>query len=509
MILALDASTIVLIDLASVPLTYAIGVSIGRALKRRFGVRLGVAYQAFCICFALWFPLTFRRNSTVLPSLFAWLPEAERNLLAAVLLLGSVVLIALIRRLYWELWFEKKHETQAPKFLSEVASLVIFVAALLGVTRFVYGQAIAGLALGSTVVAAILGFALQDLLGNIIAGISLEIGKPFRTGDWLAIDNQHAQVIEVNWRSTRLRTNDNVSLDIPNKLIVGSKIVNLTYPTREHALRIQLGFEYGAPPNMVKDCLVRAAANAANVLRKPGPKAYLKDYLDCAILYEVKFWIEDEAFYNEIMDSVRTNIWYEANRNHLRIPFPIRTIQIERKAAHQGDESLETARACVRKLPFFQLLEEEQIDRILRNSHAVRFGRGERVIEQGADGQSMFLPLAGEADVYVHTSGLETKVATLKTGDYCGEMSLLTGEPRSATVVARTDCEMCEVHKSVLGVILQENEALVRKLGEILAHRRMENEGILASSVTPEQKSSAETEYTERFLKRLYSFFEL
>jgi small-conductance mechanosensitive channel/CRP-like cAMP-binding protein len=513
---ALAASESLTLCVASVPVVYLAVVAIGRTLKRRHGVHLSVVYQFFCIALALWAPLFAYVKFAAVPPDLSWLKSEDDHIgavghLGAVLaLLGALVFTALIRRFYWELWFEKSHKTRAPRFLSDLATLFIFVTALLAIVHFVYKRDIAGLALGSTVVAAILGFALQDLLGNIIAGISLEIGKPFRTGDWLIIDQQHAEVIEVNWRSTRLRTNDDIYVDLPNKLIVGSKIVNLTYPTRQHALRLQVGFDVNLSPNVVKDCLSRAAANAQGVLSNPSPRTFLKDFGDYAIFYEVKFWIEDESQYNNIVDSIRTNIWYEAQRNRLRMPFPIRTLQIERHAAHHtADDNMETARICVRKQPFFQLLEEEQIDEILRNARVLRFGRGERVIEQGANGHSMFILLDGEADVFVHAGDHEARVATLRSGDYCGEMSLLTGEPRSATVVARLDCEMCEIEKNVFGAILQENEALVQKLGELLAHRRMENEGILASTASHAHMTRKQAEYTEGFLKRLSSFFEL
>jgi len=509
MLSALAASESVVFSIAVVPVVYLAAVAIGRYLKRRKGVRLGVVYQLFCIALALWVPLFGYEQIIGFAKNWNWLEGDVRHLDAAVALLGAIVFLALLRRLYWELWYEKKRNVRAPKFISELIGLLLFVGVLLAVSKFVYPQVMTGLALGSTVVAAIIGFALQDLLGNIIAGISLEIGKPFRTGDWLIIDNQHAEVIEVNWRSTRLRTNDDIYLDLPNKLIVGSRITNLTYPTRQHALRLQVGFEYNTPPNIVKDCLARAAANATGVLQNPAPRAYLKDFADSAILYEVKFWIEDESQYNNIVDGIRTNIWYEAHRNHLRIPFPIRTIQIERRAAQSTDSSMETARICVRKQPFFQMLQESQIDRILRHARVLRFGRGEKVIEQGSSGHSMFILLDGEADVFVRVeNGTDTRVATLRTGDYCGEMSLLTGEPRSATVIAKSDCEMCEIEKNVFGSILQENEDLVQELGELLARRRMENEGILASSGSVHLESK-EMEYTESFLKRLYSFFEL
>ncbi len=491
-----------------VTIVYLAAVTIGRYLKRRQGVRLGVSYQFFCIALALWVPLlAFDRLIGVQPG-WEWLHAMLTHLGTAVALFGTIVFLSLLRRFYWELWYERTNNTKAPRFISEVIGLLIFVAVMLGVSRILYPQMMTGLALGSTVVAAIVGFALQDLLGNLIAGISLELGKPFRTGDWLIIDNQRAEVIEVNWRSTRLRTNDDVYFDLPNKLIVSSRIVNLTYPTHQHAVRLQVGFEYGTPPNIVKDCLARAALGAQGVLKNPAPKVYLKDFAESAITYEIKFWIEDEPQYNNIMDAVRTNIWYEAHRNRLRIPYPIRTLHIERKNGHHHDDSMETARACVRKQPFFQLLEEDQIDHILRHSRALRFGRGEKIIEQGASAHSMFILLEGEADVFVRVENTDTRVATLRTGDYCGEMSLLTGEPRSATVVAKSDCEMCEIEKNIIGTILQQNEGLVQKLGEILARRRMENEGILANTGNGHSEKR-EMEYTEGFLKRLSSFFEL
>lgn len=489
------------------PLLYLLGVAIGRFLKRRAGVRLGIFYQLFCLAAACWIPLRGYALVSGMPEGWPWANAVLTHLGAAVALLATVLFIALFRRFYWELWYEAKNRTRAPKFASQVLALLIFTGAVLLVAAYGYNKSIAGLALGSTVVAAILGFALQDLLGNIIAGISLEVGKPFRTGDWLAIDDRHAEVIEVNWRSTRLRTNDDIYLDLPNKLIVGSKIVNLTYPTRQHALRLQVGFDSAIPPNVVKDCLVRAAAQAAGVLQAPAPKAFLKDFLESSISYEVKFWIENEAQFNDIMDAIRTNIWYEAQRNRLRIPFPIRTIQVERRADRKADDNVESARACLRKQPFFELLDDEELTQIVGHARILQFGRGERVIEQGAKGSSMFVLLQGEADVFVRVNDADARVATLRKGDYCGEMSLLTGEPRSATVVARSDCEMCEVGKATLGAVLQSNDLLVQKLGEMLARRRVENEGFLATTASSRQ--TEQTEYTEGLLRRLRSFFEL
>jgi CRP-like cAMP-binding protein len=244
------------------------------------------------------------------------------------------------------------------------------------------------------------------------------------------------------------------------------------------------------------------------VLAIPAPKVYLKDFADSAVVYEIKFWLEDESIFNDIVDGIRTNIWYTAQRHGIRIPFPIRTVQLER-SKHQAHDAMTVARACVRKQPFLQLLDEAQLEKLLAHAKFLRFGRREKVIVQGAAGESMFILLNGEANVYVQANGADTLVATLRTGDYCGEMSLLTGAPRSATVIASTDCEMWQIGKEILAEILQENETLVQQLSELLAQRRMETEGIVASSSESAQLATKQKEYTEGFLKKLYSFFEL
>jgi small-conductance mechanosensitive channel/CRP-like cAMP-binding protein len=502
MFAALPDFNALLVELAIMPVLYVGTLALGRWLKRSAGVQLGVLYQLFCVLFSIWLPLEIL--GTEFPNREPLIQLGR----AANILLGTVFVLALIRRYFWERWYETHRQEKAPKFLSQITGLVAVIVAILFIFGGVYGHSIEGVVFGSTVVVGIVGFAMQDLLGNIIAGIALEIGKPFKPGDWLKVEGQHAEVMEVNWRSTRLRTNDDIYLDIPNKTIVGATITNLTYPTRQHAIRLQVGFEYSTPPNLIKDMLGRAAAEVPGVLPTPPPKVFLWDFADSAVLYEIKFWLDDETRYNDILDGIRTNIWYTAQRQGISIPFPIRTVRMERPGARKQD-ALGAARAKVRQQPFLQLLGEEQVDKLLTFARLQRFGRGEKVIEQGAAGESMFILLSGEADVLVDVGGQPARVATLHTGDYCGEMSLLTGEPRSATVVAHTDCEMWEIDKSVVAELLQENETLVQQLGEMLAHRRLETEGILASNAGAEQVMTKQKEYTAGFLQKLYSFFEL
>jgi CRP-like cAMP-binding protein len=388
-----------------------------------------------------------------------------------------------------------------------VVGIAIFVVALLSVTRFVYGIQIPGLLAGSGIVAVILGLAMQDTLGNIIAGIAIHFEKPFRPGDWLIIEDRHAEVMEVNWRATRLRTNDNIYLDIPNNQLAKQIITNLNYPTRLHAMRLTVRLGVQVPPNEAKDALYRAASRAEGILAEPPPKVFLTTFADSALVYEVKFWMEDHARYNEAVDTIRTNIWYELQRCQIKIPYPIRTLCFD--TSPETSSSLLPARELLRQQPLFQCLDEQHLNTLLSGAQLYRFGRGEKLIEQDAEGDSMFVLLRGDAGVYVRANGQITRVAGLRAGDCFGEMSLLTGEKRRATVRAITDCEVIEIEKPSLAAMFQKQPELMRRLSELLAKRHMENEETLNQQASKGLPGLRQHEYESTFLSRLRAFFEL
>jgi small-conductance mechanosensitive channel/CRP-like cAMP-binding protein len=481
--------------------TFFFTLSIGRLLKRRAGVRLGVLFQLFCVTAAFYAAVW----TYGLPM------QLKHHVTALFILTSTVVIVALINRYLWDFYFEKKKQTPIPHFLREMVALFVFLVALLLVLSFVYHAEaqLKGLLAGSGIIAIILGFAGQNLFGGIIAGISLQISRPYKVGDWLQVGERFAEVMEINWRSTRLRTNDAIYLDIPNNEIVRQTIVNLHYPSQVHAMRIRVGVEYRNPPNRVKDALMRATRNAELVLRDPPPRIFLVDFADSAVIYEIKFYMGNHAKINEVNDAIRTNIWYEFKRQRITIPFPIRTLQMERRPKDAISEEREKARAILRDDPLFQCLDEGQIDSLLERSELNRFGRGERVIEEGAAGDSMFVLLRGTAQVSVARNGSPLQVGTLRAGDLFGEMSLLTGEPRTATVRAEHDCEVLEISKPVMSELLHAAPQCLDQLSELLAKRKMETEGIVREATPTAEQTNKEREYRDTFLRRLRTFFEL
>src|SRR5881227_1479890 len=407
--------------------TFIVALSFGRFLKRRAEVRLGILYQLFCLALAFYVAL----------AVYGLEAPWRVHVGAAAILLSTALIVALVNRYVWDIYFERRKQTPIPHFLREVVALVIFVVALLFVLSFAYHaeRGLKSVVATSGVVAVILGLAGQNLLGGIIAGMSLQINRPYQVTDWLKVGDIYGEVMEINWRSTRLRTNDGIYLDIPNNEIVGHAIVNLHYPTEVHAMRIRVGVEYKNRPNRVKDALFRAASSADGVLAEPKVRVFLVDFADFAVIYEIKYYMGNHSRVNEIMDAVRTNVWYELKRQGITIPFPIRTLHVERRAAPPGYEDYDEARAILREEPLFECLSDAQIDSLVKEARLNYFGRGERVIQEGAEGDSMFVLLRGAARVWVSKNGTSIPVATLSAGDCFGEMSLLTGESHLAEAI--------------------------------------------------------------------------
>ena len=221
-----------------------------------------------------------------------------------------------------------------------------------------------------------------------------------------------------------------------------------------HAMRIRVGVEYKNPPNRVKDALIRAAQSANNVLPNPPVRVFLVDFADFAVIYEIKFYMGNHARINETNDAVRTNVWYELKRQGITIPFPIRTLQLERKAARSVDEEQAEARAILRGEALFECLSDQQVDSLVKQSHVSNFGRGERVIQEGAEGDSMFVLLRGAAKVSVSKNGSSIPVATLNSGDCFGEMAVMDDAPRSADAFAHTTCALAVVQRDDLDQLM-------------------------------------------------------
>lgn len=477
---------------------YLILLFLGRTLKKRFGIPLGWGYHLFAVAMGLF-----------LPSVIPQLPDlpGETHVDAAAVLTTSYLAISFLR--HFLLGLDRNDgSVKVPKFLGQMISIILFLIALAIVLQGIYKQEVPGLLAGAGIVGIVLGLALQDTLGNIFAGFAIYFGGQFKPGDWLKVNDEHAEIMEINWRSTRLRTKDNVFLDIPNANITKETVYNYTHPTTLHAMRIEIGLEYDVSPEKVRKVLIDATSMVPSVAPEPPPKVYLTEFEASSITYQIKFWMNDHRLYDETLSDIRVNLWYALRRHNISIPYPI---QLETSFDPPNHEERRKALACeaLSKVFFAKCLNREQTEHLLAGARTVEFGPREYIIRQGQEGDSMYVLMDGQASVLVDVNGSPQVVASISSGDCIGEMSLLTGEKRSATILTTEETVAVQIDKTTLAPLIEENPELVEILSGLLAERLLKNEGVLAQSLSAQQMAEKCQTLKSGFLFKLRSFFSL
>ena len=478
---------------------YVAAVLVAKLLYRTRGVRFRWVYHGFAAALGL-----------LAGTLIAVPPGDARSaavghLLGATLLFGSFPLATLVNHFLWTRPTAGESVARAPRLLSDATTLVFFVAMLLIVLQFVYGQEVPGLLAGSGVAAIVLGLAMQDLLANTIAGLALFIEKPFKTGDWLKIGDDEAKVVEVTWRSVRLITDDDVFLDVPNSKVVQESIVNFHQPDAKHSVKVEVGLHYDVPPARAVTVLREAAMAAPHVCADPLPSVWLKNLGDSAIVYEIEVWIEDHAHFKQATSDVRINCWYAAKRANMEIPYPQLTLHRARPA-DTGAAARAVAARALADHPVFNALTLDQAAQVVERSPVVLFAPSEHLTEQGRPGGSMFVLVNGSVEVSIEKDRVRTVVATLGLGDCVGEMSVLTGAARTATVVASTEVEAIEIPQSAFAELIQQNPDVVSRLSELLARRQLANEKLAG---TAREGGGQIEEVRGSILRKIRSFFQL
>ena len=392
-------------------------------------------------------------------------------------------------------WNVDRPSDRFPAIVQDFLVIVLFM--VIG-TMLLREQLLTTSAVGAVVV----GFALQDTLGNLFAGLAIQIEKPFRVGHWVQVADREGQVQEITWRATKLRTKSGQFLIVPNSVISKEPVLNFSEPTIPTRIEVEIGAAYNSPPNDVKEAIHEAIANSPLVMRSPEPQVVVKGFGASSIDYVAQFWIEDYAIDRNARDQVRTNLWYTFRRRNIEIPYPIQ-VQYERSEEPQRtNEHIAAASALLGGLDLFKPLDLDTRYALSKASREHLFAAGEAIVRQDAEGDSMFVLLEGQARVVLEPSGQE--VAVIPAGGFFGEMSMLTGDRRTATVRAVKDLRVLEITAKDFGALAAAHPGLLDHISTIMSTRRVELDDArshVASVAAPEAR--------ENFLARVRRFLTL
>lgn len=172
-----------------------------------------------------------------------------------------------------------------------------------------------------------IGFGLQYIASDIASGFILLFERPVRVGDRLKVGDIEGRVEAISLRSTRMLTNDEVTVVIPNSDLTQDKIINWSYCERVR-IRIPIGVAYGSDVDKVTDALVEAARSVDKVLKDPPPKVHLKEFGESSIDFELLAWIELPHKSPQIRSDINYAIDRIFRRESIEIPFPQRDLHL-------------------------------------------------------------------------------------------------------------------------------------------------------------------------------------
>ncbi len=350
---------------------------------------------------------------------------------------------------------------------------------------------------------------MQDTLGNLVSGLTLQLQRPFDVGDWVELDDGHqaGRVTEVTWRATTVMTLDHVEVILPNARLAKASIRNYSRPSPIARRRVVVNASPASPPHDVQEVLVSAVRDVPGVLASPSSFARTRSFGESSIEYELLFFVEDFAQAFNIEGAVRDRIYYAFARHGIEMPFPARTVlapQVDVKAKREEEQHRRAS--AIGSVRLMASLPDDARRVLAERATLSPYGPGEAIVRKGEQSNALFVIERGSVAVELPRDGDGViELARLGPGECFGEMGLLTGAIRSATVRAKTRCDLLVIGHDAFHEVLAAHPEVVDGLGSLLATRQAE---ISAAQATGERQPVPE-ERSKRLISQIREFFQL
>lgn len=401
-----------------------------------------------------------------------------------------------------------------------VSDLVLGLAYALGTGAVLAasGFSLSSVLTTGAVFSAVLALSLQSTLGNVLGGVTLQLDGSFKVGDWVQLENGRQGVVrEIRWRCTILETRDFDTIVLPNSQLMTSTFTVLgrrggkSVPRRmKHLFNV----DFRTPPTRVVSVVTDAllASPIPNVAADPPPSVWCvdlgRDMRQSFAVYEVRYFILDLGPDSRTSSSILSLVHASLRRAGIPLAMPVEThmlrLEGDEADARREERHKLRRRDALSTVTIFRTLEPEERAVLEGQLEYVPFTAGEKMTRQGAMAHWLYVMTSGEAEVRrTHEDGGTTTLGTIQAPDFFGEMGLMTGEPRIADVVAKTDVECFRLRKEGFEKVLLKRPEIAKELSSLLAERRMS----LLSAAGDRTKTRGEEE--ERIFEAIGRFFGL
>jgi CRP-like cAMP-binding protein len=241
----------------------------------------------------------------------------------------------------------------------------------------------------------------------------------------------------------------------------------------------------------------------------PPPHCLFMGIKDSYAHYAARYWLTDLAVDDPPDSATRVRIWFALRRASIPMSIPASTVFLTpdtpEREQRKSAEELERRIRALGTVDLFRGLSTDERRKIANHLVFTPFAAGEAVCREGDKDDGLYMIVEGDAIVRIGAGSEEREVARLTAGQFFGEMSLMTGEARTASVVAATDMLCYRIDKPAFQVVVRESPAIVDHVAEVLAQRRM---ALSAARDEREEVQRSRHETTKQdLLGRIRSFF--
>jgi small-conductance mechanosensitive channel/CRP-like cAMP-binding protein len=373
----------------------------------------------------------------------------------------------------------------------------------------------------SAVVTAVIGLSLQATLSNVVGGLALQVDDSIHEGDWIELESKvQGQVKQIRWRHTVIETRDWDTLVVPNSQLLAQTIKVLGRrdgAPAPHRMWVYFSVDFRFPPGKIVQIVNDALQSAPITNVAAEPKAHCicfdlaKDNKDSFAYYAVRYWLTNLAADDPTSSLVRERIYAALRRAQVPLALPATTVFLSHDdpahAERKGERERAFRVAALEAVVLFSRLSSEEKLHLAEAVRPAPFSSGEVITKQGAVAHWLYILTKGEAEVRVaDPNGHDHKVADLKAPGFFGEMALMTGQPREATVIARSDVECLRLDKDAFKGILDRRPEIAQDMSTILAQRRVELVGVRDNLDADARRRKMVTERS-KILESIRDFF--
>ncbi len=440
-----------------------------------------------------------------------------KGVLSVVWLNVGYIVNLLVNNIFWYKLTANEITKEPPRLLVQLSSFFLFIVVCSGLLHNVYGYPVNTLLAASGALGLVLGFALKNLILDTFSGLAINLEKPFRIGDWInchtRMGNYIGQVVETNWRTTRLKTSSNNVVVIPNSYLTNTLLTNFSMPNPssrfDQIVVIDFAEDTKKILRIIDAALEEAVINNVLLVSPKPPKVKVYRITETGVSYKIKYFINPV----ETSPSKANDLCLQYVLNHLKQAgiFPAYPKQDVFNAdipiKQLGWEANKDMVPLLEKLSLFKMLHKEDLELLARNIKIKTIEAQEAIVKEQEDGDSMYIVIEGLFEVWVTNADEEVKVGFISPGSFFGEKSLLTGEKRSATIRAKRESVVGEISKEAMKELFEANQKVVDILSSALAQRELNNQSTLKNINSSDNKEGELDEKINSFVKKIKNFF--